>query len=229
MDKNRSCILALSGGMDSGTLLAQCMQVYYGKVQTVSFIYGSKHSVYEMDAAVELVSFYKVKHDVIDISTVGFFLSSNLLKSGGGVPEGHYQEESMKQTVVPARNMIFISILAGIAESRGITDVVIGIHAGDHTIYPDCRPEFYMYMKGAVQKATDEKVTLKAPFLHLDKAQILEWGLANQVPYMLTRTCYKEQAIPCGFCGACQERKEAFDINKTIDPITYAGDKHDAL
>jgi len=215
-----NCILSLSGGMDSGTLLRRC-QLEYVDVLAVGFTYGSKHNKWEQICAQRLCDHYGVEFLQIDISNIGQHLESNLLKSGGDIPEGHYEEESMKQTVVPGRNTIFMAILMGIAESRGAGHIAVGIHSGDHAIYPDCRPGFYKAFNGVCHHATEGKVEVVAPFLHTDKTGILKWGFRHDFPYHLTRTCYKDQRDPCGKCGACQERLEAFSNIRRKDPVKY--------
>jgi 7-cyano-7-deazaguanine synthase len=216
-------VVSLSGGMDSGTALGWAKE-NYEEVLAVGFLYGSKHNPYEQECAQKLSEYFNVEFIRVDLTPVGKFLQSNLLKTGGSIPEGHYESESMKQTVVPGRNIIFTSILAGIAESRGFNSVVLGIHSGDHTIYPDCRPEFFDAMNYAVMHSSEEKVFLKAPFLRGNKTSILEYGyyfLKKEFPYHLTRTCYKDQELACGKCGACQERLEAFKNIGRTDPIKY--------
>jgi len=217
-------LVSLSGGLDSSTLLGYYVSTG-AKVTAVSFAYGSKHNKYENYAAQQVAGFYKVELIQLDISQAMAGIKSSLMKSGGPIPEGHYQEESMKQTVVPGRNMIFSSILAGMAESRGIEFIGLGVHAGDHVIYPDCRPEFIRLMSRTIIAATDQKVHgVLAPFILMNKANIVKLGLSclnNPVPYNLTRTCYKDQEAACGVCGSCQERLGAFKINNTHDPIIY--------
>ncbi|MFA5152180.1 MAG: 7-cyano-7-deazaguanine synthase QueC [Clostridia bacterium] len=211
-------LISLSGGLDSATLLA--LSTSQGKeVFCVGFRYGSNHNKYEIEAAEKLAEYYKVPYSVIDLSGVFSRFKSNLL--GGEIPEGHYEDKSMALTVVPGRNIIFTSVLAGYAASEGIEEVGLGIHAGDHAIYPDCRPEFFLTMNSAVAAATDDKVCLCAPFLNLKKGQIVRVGLGLALPYELTRTCYKNQPIACGKCGSCQERIEAFEYNFTPDPVRY--------
>jgi len=148
---------------------------------------------------------------------------SDLLKSGGEIPEGHYAADSMKATVVPGRNLIFASIVAGYAESIGATAIALGVHSGDHHIYPDCRPEFTSALELTLQASTEGMLSLLTPFMDMDKTSILKLGnsLEIKVPYVLTRTCYKDQKISCGKCGSCVERLEAFAEIKVTDPIKY--------
>lgn len=214
-------LLSLSGGMDSTTLLGHLLAQGH-EVICVGFYYGSKHNKHENSCAIEVAEHYGVVLKWIDLSEVMRSFKSNLLMSGGEIPEGHYSDKTMSATVVPFRNGIFLSILAGLAESEGCDSIAVGIHQGDHAIYPDCRLEFFTYMSCAIKSGTDGKVDMIAPFLHLDKTGILKIGFDIDVPYNLTRTCYKDQPISCGKCGSCVERLEAFSNLQTIDPITYA-------
>ncbi len=157
----------------------------------------------------------------IDLTGVMAGFKSALMKDGGDIPEGHYTDESMSATVVPGRNIIFLSILAGAAWSAGATMIAIGVHKGDHAIYPDCREQFIAAMSTAIFSGTDGRVCVSAPFRDMDKISILKWGLEHDVPYTLTRTCYKDQVVSCGKCGSCVERLEAFELNEIEDPIPY--------
>jgi len=215
-------VVSLSGGMDSTTVLAEAV-LKHGKdsVMAVGFNYGSKHNPVEIACARLVADYYGVAFRLVDFSAVTKDFSSNLLSSGGDIPTGHYHEETMRQTVVPGRNLIFISILTGLAWSVGAKEIWLGIHAGDHFIYPDCRPTFFHAMNAAVNAGSDEKVELVAPFLHGDKTTIIRRGQNLGVPYLLTRTCYTSDTIACGKCGSCQERLEAFAANNMEDPIPY--------
>jgi 7-cyano-7-deazaguanine synthase len=206
--------------MDSATLLAFLLETGHA-VECVSFTYGSKHNSYEQQCAQQIADHYCVCLHRIDLTEAMQLFKSDLLKSGGDIPEGHYTAPSMAATVVPCRNMIFLSILAGIAESIGARKVAVGIHSGDHAIYPDCRPEFYASMHQAIKCATDGKVTMIAPFIDWDKTRILQYGIPAGVPYGMTRTCYKDQEYSCGVCGSCVERLEAFTAVGQEDPIFY--------
>lgn len=217
----KKAIVALSGGMDSTTVLAYMLSFGYS-VQCCSFTYGSKHNQYENEAAKKVAEFYNVPFlGIIDLSNITQFISSNLLKSGGDIPEGHYNDADMKKTVVPGRNLMFLSILAAIGESEGANVIALGIHQGDHHIYPDCRAEFFTSANETVLNSSDNKVSLVAPFINTDKTGIIAWGVEHNVPYHLTRTCYKDQILSCGKCGSCRERLEAFENNNLVDPIEY--------
>ena len=228
----RKVVIGLSGGMDSATLFALLLSQGY-EVHAVTFHYGSKHNKYESQKAEELIEYYEyhgcpIVHHPIDVRGVFKEFSSNLLQSGGDIPEGHYEAESMKLTVIPGRNLIFGAIMAGIAESIGAEFVSLGVHKGDHVIYPDCRKEFIQSMSDTIHLSSDGKVSVNCPLQSDTKASILTRGLSLPklyiVPYELTRTCYKDQEDACGKCGSCQERLEAFRINGITDPIEYEGD-----
>lgn len=221
----KKIVIGLSGGMDSVTLLGTLLGQGY-EVHCCSFEYGSKHNSYENKAADALVDFYlkeghPVKHYHFDLTKVFADYSSDLLLSGGAIPEGYYTDATMKKTVIPGRNLIFVSIMAGLAESIGAKKVGLGVHAGDHTIYPDCRPVFIHSLSLTITYSTDGTVSVHTPFLNKTKTEILINGLALDVPYELTRSCYKDQPIACGKCGTCVERLEAFAEIGIKDPIEY--------
>jgi len=215
--------------MDSATLLGYLLENGSEQVDCCSFYYGSKHGRHEMKAAERLVAFYQEKgYPVVghtfDVTGIFNGFRSALLLSGGEIPEGHYEHASMSKTVVPGRNMIFAAIMAGYAESIESHYVCLGVHSGDHQIYPDCRPDFLRQLQGTVLCSSDSRVAVIAPFIDLDKTKILEIGYAiptTPVPYQFTRTCYKDQELSCGRCGSCMERLEAFHNIGKKDPIEY--------
>ena len=223
----RKVVIGLSGGMDSATLLGYYIEEG-AEVHCCSFYYGSKHGRFELQASEKIAKYYKQRyihtyHWLFDLSFVFKGFTSSLLISGSEIPEGHYEADSMKQTVVPGRNLIFASIMAGLAESIEAEVISLGVHSGDHHIYPDCRPEFIKSLRTTILRSTDNKVMVLAPFLEDNKASILLRGYDYiiPVPYNLTRTCYKNQIKACGKCGSCQERLEAFKIIGRVDPIEY--------
>ena len=214
-------LLSLSGGVDSTTLLYDLANQGH-EVHTVFFDYGSKHNEYERKALQNIIRDPKVSSfETIDATSIFTGLESSLLKTGEDIPEGHYSSESMKSTVVPARNLIFISILTAMAISKKADIVALAIHAGDHAIYPDCRPMFFEYMRDVVEQVSEGDVSIWAPFLSWTKQQIVKHGIKLNVPYHLTRTCYKDQSLSCGKCGSCVERLEAFQLNEASDPVEY--------
>lgn len=220
---NKKVVLGLSGGMDSATLAAYYLDQGY-EVFPISFEYGSKHGEYERRAAENFCIYYKIDLKRANLSFMTDLFKSNLLKTGGEIPEGHYEESTMALTVVPARNILFASILAGYAWSIAAPIIALGVHAGDHAIYTDCREEFIAAMNAAILTGTGNKVRIETPFQQLDKTGILKigFGLKTPIPYLLTRTCYKQQELSCGKCGSCQERLEAFNNIGIKDPITYS-------
>lgn len=220
--------MGLSGGMDSSTLLAHLLCQGYD-VHCCVFTYGSKHNKYENKAAADIIRHFKQKGNPVtehyfDLTPLMVDFKSDLLKTGGSIPEGHYNDESMKRTVVPGRNLIFASIMAGLAESLGAEKIALGVHAGDHHIYPDCRLEFIKSLDTTVYLSSG-MVEVITPFQKLDKAGILMQGYSDyqNFPYQLTRTCYKDQELACGKCGSCQERLEAFAKLNITDPASYEG------
>jgi 7-cyano-7-deazaguanine synthase len=224
----KKIVIGLSGGMDSATLLGVLLNEGY-EVHCCTFYYGSKHGKWENRAAEDLIDYYLLdkKQPVfghpIDLSLAFKGFNSSLLQTGEAIPEGHYNDENMRRTVVPGRNLIFASIMAGLAESIGADLIGLGVHAGDHHIYPDCRPDFLSLLRETIIKSSDGKVGLYVPFMNKSKTDILQKGLALpiQVPYQLTRTCYKDQEVACGKCGSCCERLESFKNLNITDPIKY--------
>lgn len=187
-----------------------------------SFDYGAKHNHRELPFAAEHAAHFGVRHEVIVLDFVNRLLASDLLKSGGEIPEGHYAAENMKQTVVPFRNAIMLSIACGFAESVGAGGLVIAAHGGDHAIYPDCREEFMRAMGDAMRLGTYAGVQLLRPFIALTKDQIAAEGARLGVDFARTWSCYKGGAIHCGKCGTCVERREAFALAGLADPTAYA-------
>jgi 7-cyano-7-deazaguanine synthase len=213
-------VISLSGGLDSAVLLSKLL-TQGDEVFCVSFQYGSKHNPYEKEAARKLASYYKANLFNIDLAAAMGSFKSHLLLGQGEIPVGHYEEESMRQTVVPGRNLIFLSLLAGFAQSIDAEQVAIGVHAGDHVIYPDCRPEFLEAAGQAIYISSSETVTLNAPFRMINKEMIVRCGVKYGTPFELTRTCYMAQEVACGRCGSCCERREAFMLAGVPDPIPY--------
>ncbi len=187
----------------------------------VSFDYGSKHNACELPFAAEHAARLGVRHEVVKLDFMDRLFASDLLKSGGAIPEGHYAAENMKQTVVPFRNAIMLSVAAGFAESINAEGLVIAAHGGDHTIYPDCREEFMRAMGDAMRLGTYAEVKLLRPFIAMDKSRIAAEGARLGVDFSRTWSCYKGRAIHCGKCGTCVERREAFAAAGLADPTVY--------
>lgn len=212
-------VVIFSGGMDSFTVLNRALKD--GKeVYALTFDYGQKH-VKEIACASKVCKQLGVAHKVIDISAINQLLAGSSLTDDIEIPEGHYEAESMKSTVVPNRNMILLSLAVGYAVSVKASQVYYGAHSGDHAIYPDCRPEFVMKMNDVCQIANYEAVEIFSPYLTVSKTDILTDGLKMGLSYQDTWTCYNGREKACGKCGACQERLEAFADNNATDPLAY--------
>ncbi len=201
-------ILIYSGGMDSTTLLYK-LRAEGDFIQALSFNYGQRHKK-ELKAAAKICKKLGVPHTIIDITAVkslmeGSALTSNRIK----VPEGHYKDKTMRATVVPNRNMIFLALAIAHAVSLKFDRVAMAVHAGDHAIYPDCRPAFIKAMRVASKTANYKNIAIHTPFLNITKRDIAKIGHKLGVPYALTWTCYKGLRQACGKCGACVERTEA--------------------
>jgi len=214
-------VVLYSGGIDSTVLLVQCKQDY-DEVIALNFDYGSKHNFAERVAARKITNQLEVGYYEYDIPTtcrggephkfVHYvdFLSSDLLKSGGEIPMGERTVENMKSTVVPFRNGIMLALAAGFAESRGFNRIAIANHAGDHTIYPDCRPGFIKSCRETIKRGTDKRIVVHAPFTYFTKKEIVLLGKELGVPFELTWSCYcpTDENKPCGKCSACTERNK---------------------
>ena len=216
-----SVVVLLSGGMDSVTALYHAAQAWR-VAAALSFDYGAKHNHREIPCAAWHCHRLGVRHEVIDLGFVNRLFRSDLLQSGGVIPDGHYEEQTMKQTVVPFRNGIMLSVAAGYAESIGAGGLAIAAHAGDHAIYPDCREEFMESMATAIRLGTYAGVAIQRPFIAMTKAQIAAQGTELGVDYAQTWSCYKGGGIHCGTCGTCVERREAFLLAGITDPTVYA-------
>ena len=215
----KDSILILSGGMDSTTLLYDQQERI---AAAVTFDYGSKHNAREIPFARLHCERLGIEHLVIPLGFMSQYFESSLLEGGAEIPEGHYADDNMKSTVVPFRNGIMLSIAIGLAESRGLKHVMMANHGGDHTIYPDCRPEFVNAMSEAARTGTFPGITLLCPFTNLTKGQIAARGRDLGIDYAETWSCYKGQEKHCGKCGTCVERQEALAEAGIVDPTDYA-------
>ena len=202
----KDSVIVVSGGMDSVTLLYEKKdEIALG----ISFDYGSNHNHNELPLAALHCQRLGIAHVVIPLGFMHQYFKSSLLESGESIPDGSYDEENMKSTVVPFRNGVMLAVAAGIAESNGLTKVLIANHGGDHTIYPDCRPEFIAAMDAAVEAGTFARVRVVAPYTNISKAEIARRGRALSIDYAETWSCYKGGDVHCGTCGTCVERKAA--------------------
>ncbi|HVU83097.1 MAG TPA: 7-cyano-7-deazaguanine synthase QueC, partial [Rhodanobacteraceae bacterium] len=209
------------GGLDSTAALYEA-RARHTVAGAVSFDYGAKHNAQEIPCARWHCEKLGVAHRVIALDFVPALFQSALLKGGGAIPDGHYEEATMRQTVVPFRNGIMLAVTAGYAESNGAQGLVIAAHAGDHAIYPDCREEFMRAMGDALRLGTYAGIALLRPFIHFTKAQIAARGHELGADFARTWSCYKGGEIHCGTCGTCVERREAFLNAGLNDPTVYA-------
>lgn len=214
----KDTLLVLSGGLDSTTLLYD----YADSIAlAVTFQYGSNHNKREAAFAKYHCDKLGIEHIEIDLAFMGKYFKSSLLDGADAIPEGNYDEDNMKSTVVPFRNGIMLSVAAGLAESRGLKNVMMANHSGDHAIYPDCRPEFVKAMTAAIEAGTYEGVKLVAPYTDITKADIVSRGAKLGIDYSMTYSCYKGGEHHCGLCGTCRERKEAFTLAGVKDDTIY--------
>jgi 7-cyano-7-deazaguanine synthase len=214
-------VVLCSGGLDSVTALYWARR-HHDVVMAVSFDYGAKHNPRELPCAVEQAARLGVRQRTISLAFIGEQFVSDLLQSGGPVPDGHYADDNMRRTVVPFRNGIMLAVAGGLAESVGAEGLVIAAHTGDHTIYPDCREDFMCAMGDALRLGTYAGLRLLRPFIALTKGQIVAEGLRLGVDFGHTWSCYKGGAAHCGTCGTCVERREAFVEAGAPDPTAYA-------
>ena len=214
----RDSVIIYSGGLDSTTLLYEEQQRI---ALAVTFDYGSNHAAREIACARHHCSLLGIGHVVIELAFMGRYFSSSLLSGAEAIPDGSYDDSNMHSTVVPFRNGIMLSIACGLAESRGLTRVLIANHGGDHAIYPDCRPQFVAAMDAAMRAGTYEGVRLAAPYTNLTKADLVRRGAALGIDYGKTYSCYRGGEHHCGTCGTCTERKEAFREAGIPDPTIY--------
>lgn len=202
----RDMLLVLSGGMDSVTMLWD----YIDRIAlAVTFQYGSNHNKREARCARLNCEKAGVEWLEIDLAFMGRYFKSSLLSGADAIPEGEYAEDNISSTVVPFRNGIMLAVAAGLAESRGLKGVMLANHAGDHAIYPDCRPEFIAAINAAISEGTMERLVLMAPYTNLTKGEIALRGKKLGVDYSLTYSCYKGGPEHCGRCATCLEREAA--------------------
>lgn len=214
----KNSAIIVSGGMDSITLLYDHKdEIALG----ISFDYGSNHNAREIPFAKMHCERLGIKHITINLDFMHQYFKSSLLDGAEAIPEGHYAEDNMKSTVVPFRNGIMLAIAIGIAESNNLDQVFIANHGGDHTIYPDCRPEFINAIDAAATAGTYNNVKVIAPYTKITKSDIARIGKRLGIDYAETWSCYKGGEVHCGKCGTCVERKEALAEAGIEDKTIY--------
>jgi 7-cyano-7-deazaguanine synthase len=215
-----SCII-YSGGVDSTVMLYK----YKNDIAlALSFYYGGKHNKQELKYARMNCQKLMIKHKVIDISFLFKNMKTALINKNKNIPKGHYQDIIMRDTVIPFRNGVMLSIAAAISDNIGLKKILIGTHSGDHAIYPDCRTAFNKAMFSAIEKGTSNCVKLIVPFVSYQKYEIInEWNKLK-LPYdlsLISYSCYEGKLLHCGECGTCVARKEAFSMAKINDNTKY--------
>lgn len=217
----KTALMVLSGGMDSITMLHE----YASEIDmAVNFTYGSNHNERELECARLHCRQLGIELMVIDLSFIGTHFHSSLLEGADAIPEGEYDFDNMKSTVVPFRNGIMLAAAAGLAESNGLTTLMIANHAGDHALYPDCRDSFVKAMSKAIEEGTYDGITIKAPYTLLTKADIALRGKRLGIDYSTTYSCYKGGEKHCGRCGTCLERRAALAEAGITDTTEYEDD-----
>lgn len=214
----KDSIIILSGGMDSTTMLYE----YKDEIAlALSFNYGSNHNEKELYFARLHCDRLDIPHIIIPLEFIHDYFHSSLLEGADAIPEGNYDDENMRSTVVPFRNGIMLAIAAGMAESRGLKRLMMANHSGDHAIYPDCRQTFVDAMNQAIKAGTYEGIELFTPYTGITKADIARRGKALEIDYAETWSCYKGGERHCGKCGTCTERKEALKEAGIEDTTEY--------
>ena len=222
IDKKPRVVVLLSGGLDSSVMLYYLKSIGYEVAEALAVNYGQRHSR-ELGAAAQIAEAARVPFRVADLSALrGLIGGSSQTDDAVPVPEGHYADASMKATVVANRNMILLSVALARAVVLDAPFVALAAHAGDHPIYPDCRPEFVDALNEAARLCGYKPRRIVRPFIESSKAYIANLGRELGVPMGLTWSCYKGQEVHCGKCGTCVERREAFGLTGVADPTTYA-------
>jgi len=221
--EQQKAVVIISGGMDSSVLLATVKKDNpAGSIKALTIDYGQRHSR-EIACAQWQCRAQNVPHMILDVASVFRQLGGSVLTEPlRMVPHGHYSEENMKKTVVPNRNMVLLSLAIAVAVKEKAQFVAYGAHAGDHAIYPDCRPEFAEKMNEVAKIANWQSVELLRPFIGMTKADIVKRGALLGVDFIHTWSCYEGEHEACGKCGTCVERLEAFDIAGCYDPLLYS-------
>lgn len=218
-------VTTLSGGLDSVTL-AHALSDEGAALVALSFDYGQRHAR-EIEHAARCAARLGADHHIVDLRSVGALLTGSALTDPAiEVPEGHYTDATMATTVVPNRNAIMLSVAVGVAVARGADAVATAVHAGDHPVYPDCRPAFIQAVEHEARVGNEGFISddfrVLAPYLHVTKDEIVRRGAALGVPFAETWSCYQGGELHCGRCGTCVERREAFELAGVVDPTTYA-------
>lgn len=221
-------VVIYSGGMDSYTVLHHALRQGF-EVHALSFHYGQRHAR-ELAVAERVCRTLGIAHQIIDIRAIHSLIDNSALTDPQrAMPDGDYDGDNMSATQVPNRNMILLSLGVAQAVNIGAGVCFYGAHSGDHVLYPDCHPEFVERMNDVAAIANFEAVRIEAPYLHADKAGILADGLAMELDYAQTWTCYRGEELACGECGSCRERLASFAAHGLDDPLRYASEADGAI
>ena len=212
-------VLVYSGGLDSTVLLYHLIDLGY-EVKCLSFDYDQRHKK-EINYAYDMCKNLNIPYRCVDLTEITDLIDNSSQTGDIDVPHGHYEQENMKLTVVPNRNMIMLSIAIGHAINIGYDKVAYGAHTAGHYIYPDCQPEFINAMREASSRCDEKYIRIFTPFDDFDKGAIVKLGIKLKVPFEFTWTCYEGKDTACGKCGSCRERLEAFKNNNLTDPLVY--------
>jgi len=219
----RSAIAVVSGGLDSVTL-AHLLNSEGCDLHLIAFNYGQRH-LKEIDYARRCAERLGAAFDIMDLSSLGPLLKGSALTDDIAVPHGHYAAPSMAITIVPNRNAIMLAVAYGVAVAENAEIVAAGMHAGDHPVYPDCRPAFLeafdAMQRVAVEGSGNPELRLHTPFVNFNKTDIVALGARLNVPFVETWSCYEGGEVHCGRCGTCVERRESFELAGVDDPTTY--------
>lgn len=224
--------VSASGGLDSTVLMADLLSDGH-RLFPFFFDYGSKHNSYEREAVSRVCAHYGLEKSLEIVNLEHMLVNDSALMAASDreIPtgcEGYNEPGSLAATVIPGRNLLMAALLAARAEARALRTgegcrVAMGMHGGDHALYPDCREAFVRQLTATIATGTEGRVDFLAPLLRMTKAGIISRGFQLQAPFELTRSCYKAQATACGECGTCRERLAGFEANGKIDPLEYAG------
>jgi len=215
-------VLIYSGGLDSTTLLYHLRHEGH-ELRCLGIDYGQRHRR-ELASGKAICAPLGIEYRIADLSSIRPLLAGSALTGDADIPAGHYTEQRMQQTVVPNRNMILLSVAIGWAVSLKYDAVAYAAHAGDHTIYPDCRPAFAEAMARAAGVCDWRPIKLHCPFIDKSKADLVRRGAELGVPFEKTWSCYRGGELHCGRCGTCTERREAFRLAGVADPTEYSSD-----
>ncbi len=228
--KKEKIVAIISGGLDSTVMLWFLHLQGYHISEALTFNYGQRHKKEIFYSKKIISSFMKefdsLRHNIIDLSSIGKEISMGSITGNEKVPQDMYDNENQRITIVPNRNMIFLSIAAGRAITIGANLIGYAAHASDYSVYPDCRPEFIEQLDKAIYLGNLwNPVNIIAPFKNMTKTEIVKLGLELNVPLELTWSCYEGKKNPCLKCGTCLERTEAFLLNQVEDPAVKDWDK----